>query len=275
MNNTPENPQDFDFSWINGLTSLLYEFGKAVTKAVIVLEETISPLFKKIEESKPQLVEIGQAIGSFFSQIAAIKKLGDAQFVYWDSMRTEFVAEINNTDNINRLLRGHFVRDNLKKVNDTINKTLGCKRMCMRKRLYMQAVDAFHKNNCDLAVVGFTAVFDGLLSDVTDNSMTNIIGRIQIIEKKFENKEPINDNEYAIMTLASTLYNTILSFAANSDFNKPEPKTLNRHWIAHGRSTRKKTKLDCVKMINLIYGLLIVSDLKPNELLYIENNYGA
>ena len=59
-----------------------------------------------------------------------------------------------------------------------------------------------------------------------------------------------------------TLEKTLDSFSAPSDFKGKEPKGLNRHWIAHGRATRKKTKLDCVKMINLIYGLLLIGELE-------------
>ena len=72
-------------------------------------------------------------------------------------------------------------------------------------------------------------------------------------------------DEYATLTLALTLEKTLDSFSAFSDFSKKEPKGLNRHWIAHGRSTRKKTKLDCVKMINLIYGLLLIEQLDSLE----------
>lgn len=54
-------------------------------------------------------------------------------------------------------------------------------------------------------------------------------------------------------------------FSANSEFSKKELKGLNRHWIAHGRSLKRKTKLDVVKMINLIYGMLLINELDDHS----------
>ena len=125
------------------------------------------------------------------------------------------------------------------------------------------------KGHNDLAVTGFTSVFDGLLSDISHNSTTNLKNRIDVIKKKIEKDETLDHDEYATLSLAITLEKALDSFSAFSDFSKKEPKELNRHWIAHGRSTRKRTKLDCVKMINLIAGLLLINDLES-----MSNNNG-
>ena len=61
-----------------------------------------------------------------------------------------------------------------------------------------------------------------------------------------------------MFSLFYTFNKTVEIFTANSDFHGKEPKGLNRHWIAHGRSRRKKTKLDCVKLINLVYGIILI-----------------
>ena len=134
--------------------------------------------------------------------------------------------------------------------------------MQKHKRLYSQSVNAFRNGDSDLAVTGFTSVLDGLLADISGNVTSSLKPRIDVIKQKLDNDELLNHDEYAILTLSMTLEKTLDSFSAHSDFNGKEPKGLNRHWIAHGRSTRKKTKLDCVKMINLIYGLLLIEDLE-------------
>ena len=52
------------------------------------------------------------------------------------------------------------------------------------------------------------------------------------------------------------------TFSTNQyKFDDPEPKILNRHWIMHGRSLRRKTKLDCVKMIRFIYGIILLDEI--------------
>ena len=134
--------------------------------------------------------------------------------------------------------------------------------MQKHKRLYSQSVNAFRSGDSDLAVTGFTSVFDSLLADTSGNPTSRLGPRIDAIKQKLDNDELLNHDEYAMITLAMTLEKTLDSFSAPSDFKGKEPKGLNRHWIAHGRSTRKKTQLDCVKMINLIYGLLLIEDIE-------------
>ena len=75
---------------------------------------------------------------------------------------------------------------------------------------------------------------------------------------KLSTDKVLNQDEYAMLALAITFEKTLDLFSSTSSFASKEPKYLNRHWIAHGRSLHKKTKLDCIKMINLIYGLLLI-----------------
>ena len=194
--------------------------------------------------------------------VLAIEKMGDAQFVFWDYMTEEFVDEIVDSENISKTLREQMLRDRFSKVNRTIDKTLSSPAMQKHKRLYSQSAEAFRDGNSDLAVTGFTSVFDGLLTDISGNPTSRLGPRIDVIKKKLDNDEFLDNDEYAMLTLALTLEKTLDSFSAPSDFKGKEPTGLNRHWIAHGRSTRKKSKIDCVKMINLIYGLLLIVDLE-------------
>ena len=214
------------------------------------------------EQYKPKVAEIGQALLQATRPLSAIRKMGEAQFVFWDYMTDEFVDAIVDAENINKTLREQLIRDRFSAVNKTIGKTLSSAVMQKHKRLYSQSVNAFCNGDSDLAVTGFTSVFDGLLADTSGNPTSRLGPRINAIKQKLDNDELLNYDEYATITLAMTLEKTLDSFSAPSDFKGKEPKGLNRHWIAHGRSTRKKTKLDCVKMINLIYGLLLIGDLE-------------
>ena len=188
--------------------------------------------------------------------------MGDAQFVFWDYMTEEYVDAIVDSENINKTLREQMIRERFSKVYRTIDKTLSSAVMHKHKRLYSQSVKAFRNGGNDLAVTGFTSVFDGLLADTSGNPAASLKPRINVIKHKLDNDEFLDNDEYAMLTLALTLEKTLDSFSAPSDFKGKEPTGLNRHWIAHGRSTRKKSKIDCVKMINLIYGLLLIVDLE-------------
>ena len=234
--------QGYDFSGLGALLSRMQEFTRPVMEAVHSIQSALKPIVEAIEQYRPKVAEIGQALLQATRPLSAIRKMGEAQFVFWDYMTEEFVDEIVD--------------------NKTIDKTLSSAVMQKHKRLYSQSVNAFRSGDSDLAVTGFTSVFDGLLADTSGNPTSRLGPRINAIKQKLDNDELLNHDEYATITLAMTLEKTLDSFSAPSDFKGKEPKGLNRHWIAHGRSTRKKTKLDCVKMINLIYGLLLIGDIE-------------
>ena len=254
--------QGYDFSGLSAALSRIQEITRPALEALQNIQSTLQPIVEALEQYKPKVAEIGQALLQATRPLSAIRKMGEAQFVFWDYMTDEFVDAIVGAENINKTLREQLIRDRFSAVNKTIDKTLSSAVMQKHKRLYSQSVNAFRSGDSDLAVTGFTSVFDGLLADTSGNPTSRLGPRINAIKQKLDNDELLNYDEYATITLAMTLEKTLDSFSAPSDFKGKEPKGLNRHWIAHGRSTRKKTKLDCVKMINLIYGLLLIGDIE-------------
>lgn len=254
--------QGYDFSGLSAALSRIQEITRPALEALQNIQSTLQPIVEALEQYKPKVEEIGQVLLHVSRRFSAIEKMGDAQFVFWDYMTDEFVDAIVGAENINKTLREQLIRDRFSAVNKTIDKTLSSAVMQKHKRLYSQSVNAFRSGDSDLAVTGFTSVFDGLLADTSGNPTSRLGPRINAIKQKLDNDELLNHDEYATITLAMTLEKTLDSFSAPSDFKGKEPKGLNRHWIAHGRSTRKKSKIDCVKMINLIYGLLLIVDLE-------------
>lgn len=254
--------QGYDFSGLGALLSQMQEFTRPVMEAVHSIQSALKPIVEAIEQYRPKVAEIGQALLQATRPLSAIRKMGEAQFAFWDYMTDEFVDAIVGAENINKTLREQLIRDRFSAVNKTIDKTLSSAVMHKHKRLYSQSVKAFRNGGNDLAVTGFTFVFDGLLADTSGNPAASLKPRINVIKHKLDNDEFLDNDEYAMLTLALTLEKTLDSFSAPSDFKGKEPTGLNRHWIAHGRSTRKKSKIDCVKMINLIYGLLLIVDLE-------------
>lgn len=254
--------QGYDFSGLSAALSRIQEITRPALEALQNIQSTLQPIVEALEQYKPKVAEIGQALLQASRRFSAIRKMGDAQFVFWDYMTEEYVDAIVDSENINKTLRKQMIRERFSKVYRTIDKTLSSAVMQKHKRLYSQSVNAFRSGDSDLAVTGFTSIFDGLLADTSGNPAASLKPRINVIKHKLENDELLDHDEYAMITFAMTLEKTLDSFSANSDFEGEEPKGLNRHWIAHGRSTRKKTKLDCVKMINLIYGLLLIGELE-------------
>ena len=261
MDKAPENWNIQDFSQLNETIETIREMTRPITEALGSFQEALRPLAEAVAQYKFDFSGLQRAMAEAFRPIIAIEKMGEAQFVYWDYMTADFVDGIIASDNIDKTLNEYICRKRYKKVNDTIERSCAAPSVQKHLRLYDQSVKAY-KNGCsDLAVTGFASLLDGLLADVSKNPTHKLQPRIDIIKSKLEKEEFLDQDEYAMLTLAVTFEKTLDSFSAPSDFRGIEPKGLNRHWIAHGRSLRKKTKLDCVKMINLIYGLLLIEEL--------------
>lgn len=65
-------------------------------------------------------------------------------------------------------------------------------------------------------------------------------------------------NDYS---LYYTIFDVIRSFTDSSSFDETEPTLLNRHWLMHGRTNREYTLVDCIKILSMIYGMLLVNGL--------------
>lgn len=247
----------------------LQELEKTWIELIQRMQEAIQPYIDAIERYTQKDLETQKKLEKNAERIEktiiAIHKMEEAQFVYWDTIPASLVEELNTSDKTNVVLRKFLIKDKFRKVYSTIEMTNKADTLKKHRRLYMECVQAFQNGNSDLAVTGFTSIFDGLLAEISKNPTHKLQPRFDIIKEKLEKEEVIDNDEYAMLTLGLTFEKTLESYGRPAPFTEKEPHGLNRHWIAHGRSTRKKTKLDCVKMINLIYSLLLINQLDTQE----------
>lgn len=197
--------QGYDFSGLSAALSRIQEITRPALEALQNIQSTLQPIVEALEQYKPKVAEIGQALLQASRRFSAIRKMGDAQFVFWDYMTEEYVDAIVDSENINKTLREQMIRERFSKVYRTIDKTLSSAVMHKHKRLYSQSVKAFRNGGNDLAVTGFTSVFDGLLADTSGNPAASLKPRINVIKHKLENDELLDHDEYAMITFAMTL----------------------------------------------------------------------
>ena len=229
---------------------------KGALRAIEVFSESISELLRPINENA---VKLGEMLLEAFKPFAAARKLGEAQYVYWDYIESDFADSLIKSKNTNEILCRRNETDEYRTVGYTISSCSG-HTLIAPYSLFAQSILAYSEGKYDLAVLGLLSVIDGLLTDVSENDTTSIFKRTESIIKRAENNEILDANEVALIMLSITFQKTVEIISAKSDFSKGEPNNLNRHWIMHGRSRHKKTKLDCVKLINFIYGILLIND---------------
>lgn len=267
--NDIENWSGFDLSafaeTVNNTVNAVRQLIIPVAEMIQNFQDFMRPMIETINALRPKINAMMDGAVALFHMMNAINKLGESQYVYWDYMSDEFIEYIVAEENTNKALRKWLVKGNFKIVKKTIEKCREAFLMKRYLRLFNQSVDAFFEGKTDISVIGLTSIIDGLLSDVSGNQTTRIATRVESIIARIEQNEYVSNDEYALLILVWTFQETMESFSASSDFSKKEPKGLNRHWIMHGRSKRRKTKLDCVKLINLIYAILLIDELGRKE----------
>ena len=242
----------------------MQESARKMAESLLRVQDAIKPLSDTLNNALPKSLNID--LPTCFSRpFLAVRRMGEAQFVYWDTIPDEMIDTLYESQNVNKTLREFLGKKQFQPIEETVEKTCSHLKNKQQLRVYQQSVEAFKAGQFDLAVLGFMSVFDSVLSAVSRNITTSLSKRIGVIIDKIKKQNVLGQEEHSIVVLGFTLEKTLETFAADSRFSEKEPKTLNRHWIAHGRSLRKKTKLDCVKMIHLVYGLLIVGDLDKTE----------
>lgn len=244
------NIKNEGFMGIYNFAELFHEKLKMYTEQWEIAEQNIRSVVREFSEKmKP---------------VRAFYILGEHQFTYWKPLCFDEIEEIVNVSDVNKYLE--------KKMEDKsfIDYDILCDEMIQsgllsdtNKAILKQSIQAMSIGLYDLTLIGIVAVFDGVLSIVTNDDTPKIPRRINQIKDKLED---LSEEEWELLEEADitafgiyiTWMESMKGFQKHSEFSQPEtePKDLNRHWIAHGRKTTIATKLDCCKLINALYGLI-------------------
>ena len=90
--------------------------------------------------------------------------------------------------------------------------------------------------------------------------------RINSIFDKLNQKRIVTKQEMKNLCLGYTTAETLKRLTITKNFDESEPENINRHWLMHGRSRREISRLDCIKMLRLINGILLVHELADAKL---------
>ena len=134
-------------------------------------------------------------------------------------------------------------------------------------QLMEQAFHAYESGSYALAILGMLATIDALLSNVSGMiNSTGMMQRINSILDKLSQKIPVTKRELKDAYLVCTTAITLKGLTINRNFDEPDPEGINRHWLMHGRSCREISRLDCIKMLRLINGILLMHELAEAKL---------
>ena len=224
--------------------------------------------FEQLKETIPlisSIVEKGERI--------ILNELSKAEFVIWAKPDLSLVEAltsngetnifpINNgiveepqpsIDSIDACLRKYLETSNYSSTLFAIDK---CNVFLIDSILWKQALSSYIQEEYHAAAIVFTVLVDNLLSTyLEDKKVTSFKTRITYLINEVKN----TNNNVPPAYLLDTLFKSIIAFAEPHDFNASEPSCINRNWLLHGKTTRVITKLDCIKLIHMIYGIILVA----------------
>lgn len=243
-------------------------------ETMMIFHERIVPILRDIAEMANQVTKATKQIQEYICEVRSalsnveslsqylfvVNNLANNQFVLTDFIPQDMI-ERREEEDINSLAAQYLISDQI--VKNTIT---SCE--LSENRLFSQSIKAYDYSLYDLSILGLTAVLDQVLS-IYSGLITNVNfrSRCDAIKTKINNKEDLykNPHEGKLILIFLTYFKALELFAENSIFANPEPVLLNRHWIMHGRTKKEYTNLDCVKVLNMIYGTIQMGQLAQND----------
>ena len=246
-------------------SSVMY---KNLSEVLIYVSKAIEPYLKLgvelLNNIEPLLIDLAKVSKKF----AVINRLGNLQFVQWNDLPNDLydllAEEKSDHDFLSKVDR-FLSEKGYSAVDDTINK-LYENDVLSRNHVFNQSVSAYRRGDYDIAALGFTAMIDRLLSVYSGMIKTvSIKNRIEAISKKIEKQgiSELDDLDLNDYILVCTFTKALEIFGERVDFDKSEPE-LNRHWIAHGRMDRSMRRIDSIRLINMMYGVILICSLARN-----------
>lgn len=231
---------------------------------------------KKPDASESDIASARDEIDAFISgvkqwfektmlPVKAAIKLAEKQYVSFSYPDERLADEIMRADNVDFLLGDN--PEIRKLIDSAIDESSKSSLIKPYDALYQQTITAYKSELHDLAVLGFFAIIDGLLSDIT---MDHGSVRIKQRTEKAVNVEDIHVSvDIADINLAlhkASLLRVAELLSKSKPFSGAEPEILNRHWVMHGRTRTKKTQADCEKLILFIHCLISTAGKPTKEL---------
>ena len=231
------------------------------------IQATLSPIFSVVEQFNAQFAETIATLAKSIRPVMAIDILRKNQFVYWYRLQEEFVDRIIEAEDMDSMLLEFETQNGNAVLNDVVDGCVESNLLGGNKRRFIQAVEAYRMEAYDISAVALLSILDGLLATCSGENprITSMPTHAKKILEKLELGDRINNDEYARLVLFMTFNSTIELLTRPVHFDEDEPKELNRHWIMHGRSRRVITQLDCIKLMNCIYGTIIIDKLECDD----------
>lgn len=223
------------------------------------LADAIERISAPMEELLSSMIEVCKAYGKFALWVETVNQMSDAQIVFTDDLTLEMAHKFQEKSTIELAVEEYYYEDG--NIYSLIERIKRNKKMALYFSFYGEIMEAFKKEHYQLACAGLFTLADGILSDVTKMDTTNYKERIKEIEKNSDSL--LIESTRKLICIYEGIKTVSTSMFKSVNFSREENNSLNRNRLQHGRTHRAYTRMDFLKALLLLDGILFLAEQGP------------
>ena len=243
------------FEGLTGFVKGLETFCNAIGKAITWYEENADIITSYL-----------LAFAEFGEWSVATNKLIENQFVFTDNLTPDLAHEIYQGADVEEVMTHYYFDNDGQNMEKLIQRCKYSNYIREYRELYHQILNAYDREDYLLACIGLFSLVDGLLAECSGMiEQTGFKKRLERISDKLADKVELNEIDKKTICIYDAINNasdkkTDCSVFKDSDFSDKEPPMVNRHWDVHGRTHRKHTRIDFLKVLLWLDAVIYLHD---------------
>ena len=227
------------FEGLTGFVKGLETFCNAIGKAITWYEENADIISSYL-----------LAFAEFGEWSIATSKLIENQFVFTDNLTPDLAHEIYQGADVEEVMTHYYFDNDGQNMEKLIQRCKYSNYIREYRELYHQILNAYDREDYQLACIGLFSLVDGLLAECSGMiEQTGFKKRLERISDKLADKVVLNEIDKKTICIYEAFKKFDCSVFNDSVFSDKEPPTVNRHWDVHGRTHRKHTRIDFLKVL--------------------------
>lgn len=224
-----------------------------------VFADTVSSIRKTVAQVLPSLIEVGKIFGEFAFWAETVDKMANAQIVFTGDFTLELAHKFGDEPTIEQAVDKYYYEE--KHILPLIEAIKQHDGMVLYQKFYGEIIAAFQQGHYQLACTGLFSLADGVLSDGAHmQGCVNYEKRIKKIEERISNNEELTGLDRKFWCVYTGLNAVTGTMFNGKPFTEKEEDLLNRNWLQHGRTHRTYTRMDFLKALLLVDGILFFAE---------------
>lgn len=221
--------------------------------------DVVVRLHEIVEKAAPSIIRGLELFGDVALLLSTMDSLAHAQIVFTDDLTLELAHRFRESPNIAEEVETYYCENN--RFLQLIKKIKNYDQLEKYRSFYQEIVTAQNQEHYQLACIGLMALTDGVLADISEmQGCTSFQKRIAKIKGKLSDNVTLSQVDKKLLCIGIGLEKVCNTMFKGTPFTEAEADELNRNWLQHGRTHRTYTRLDFLKILLLLDGIIFLSE---------------